>query len=160
MMWLWGTETHEEFVSVIHFVISAFRSVHLVCKITKCVIGCYSLRLLGHIVDDQKVRMTDDKRDEVANLPFPENPKQLRAALGQTNFQRAFIPRYATITKPLTALVNGTTAQMRTQMRTPEAREAWSQLMEAVADQISLFHLDYNEQIRVRVDASTVRDKS
>ena len=94
-----GTETHEEFVSVIHFVISAFRSVHLVCKITKCIIGCYSLRLLGHIVDDQKVRMADDKRDEVANLPFPENPKQLRAALGQTNFHWAFIPRYATITK-------------------------------------------------------------
>ena len=39
-------------------------------------------------------------------------------------------------------------------MRTPEAREAWSQLMEAVANQISLYHLDYNEQIRVRVDAS------
>ena len=26
--------------------------------------------------------------------------------------------------------------------------------MRAVADQLSLYHLDYNEQIRVRVDAS------
>jgi hypothetical protein len=145
-----GTVTREEFLTVLGYVINAFQAARLVCKTAKCMIGCYSLRLLGHIVDGQQVRIADDKRTEVASLPFPENPKQLRAALGQTNFQRAFIPDYATITKPLTALVNGTTAQMRT----PEARAAWRQLMEAVANQMSLYHLDYDEQIRVRVDAS------
>ena len=94
--------------------------------------------------------MADDRREEVANLPFPENPKKLRAALGDTNYQRAFIPNYALITKPLTQLVNDTTAEMQTN----EARTAWKQLMRAVADQMSLSHLDYRHQIRMKVDAS------
>ncbi len=119
-------------------------------KLPKCVIGCFSLWLLGHIVDGRSVRIANDRREEVARLPFPENPKQLRAALGQANFQRSFIPNYALITKPLTGLVNGSTAQMRT----PEAQAAWAALMATVAGQLS--HLDYKGQIRVRVDSSII----
>jgi hypothetical protein len=145
-----ATAILEEFVGVMKDVVEALQQAQLRCKIAKCAIGCYSIRLLGHIVDGERIRIADDKRHEVAQLPFPENPKQLRAALGQTNFQRAFVPGYAMITKPLTALVNKTTAEMQT----PEARAAWRALMEAVAMQMSLYHLDYGEQIRVRVDAS------
>ena len=147
-----GTETVEEFTRLLIFVVHSLAAARIVCKLSKCVIGCFSLRLLGHIVDGDAIRMAEDRRDEVARLPFPENPKQLRAALGQANFQRAFIPNYALITKPLSSLVNGSTAQMRT----PEARAAWAALMEAVAEQLSLAHLDYKEQIRVRVDSSIV----
>jgi hypothetical protein len=147
-----AAETAEEFVALLRHTVAKLREANLVCKLSKCVIGCFSLRLLGHIVDGRAVRIADDRREEVARLPFPENPKQLRAALGQANFQRTFIPNYALITKPLSSLVNGTTAQMRT----PEARAAWTALMAAVAGQLSLAHLDYKEQIRVRVDSSIV----
>ena len=113
-------------------------------------IGAWSVALLGHILSARGVRISDDKREEVARLPCPANPKQLRSALGQLNFQRAFIPNYAVLTQPLTALVNGTSAQLRA----PEVQVAWAKLMEAVASQLSLEHLDYSAQTRVRVDAS------
>ena len=147
-----AAETAEEFIALVRYTVAKLKEARLICKLPKCVIGCFLLRLLGHIVDGRFVRIADDRREEVARLPFPENPKQLRAALGQANFQRSFIPNYAVITKPLTSLVNGSTAQMRT----PEARAAWAALMAAVAGQLSLAHLDYKEQIRVRVDSSIV----
>jgi len=142
--------TLERFVEIIRIVVKKFADAKLYCKSSKCVIGVKSLKLLGHIIDGNGIRMADDRREEVARLKFPDNPKKLRAALGETNYQRAFIPEYALITQPLNKLVNGTTAEMNTE----EARTAWKQLMRAIADQMSLFHLDYNQQIRVRVDAS------
>ena len=113
-------------------------------------IGAWSIALLGHILSARGVRIADDKREEVSRLPCPSNPKQLRSALGQLNFQRAFIPNYAVLTKPLTALVNGTSAQLRT----PEVQAAWARLMKTVATQLSLEHLNYTAQTRVCVDAS------
>ena len=137
--------TLERFVEIIRIVVKKFADAKLYCKSSKCVIGVKSLKLLGHIIDGNGIRMADDRREEVARLKFPDNPKKLRAALGETNYQRAFIPEYALITQPLNKLVNGTTAEMNTE----EARTAWKQLMRAIADQMSLFHLDYNQQIRV-----------
>ena len=140
----------DKFVELIRALVKKCAAAKLYFRADKCVIGVKSLRLLGHIIDGKGIRMADDHREEVANLPFPENPKKLRAALGETNYQRAFIPNYALITKPLTKLVNGTTAEMHTD----EARTAWKQLMRAIADQMSLSHLDYRHQIRMKVDAS------
>ncbi len=79
-----------------------------------------SIGLLGHILSARGVRISNDKREEVSQRFFPSNPKQLQSALGQLNFQRAFIPSYAVLTKPLTALVNGTSAQLKT----PEVQTA------------------------------------
>jgi transposase InsO family protein len=145
-----AADTEKEFVRLLRGVVSAFDRHRIRCKLSKCVIGAWSIGLLGHILSARGVRIADDKREEVCRLPCPANPKLLRSALGQLNFQRAFIPNYAVLTKPLTAVVNGTSAQLRT----PEIQAAWSKLMEAVAAQLSLEHLDYNAQTRVRVDAS------
>ena len=145
-----AADTEEEFVRLLRGVVAAFKRHNIRCKLSKCVIGAWSIGLLGRILSARGVRIADDKREEVSRLPCPTNPKQLRSALGQLNFQRAFIPNYAILTKPLTALVNGTSAQLRT----PAVQAAWARLMEAVATQLSLEHLDYSAQTRVRVDAS------
>ena len=145
-----AADTEEEFVRLLRGVVAALSRHRIQCKLAKCVIGAWSIGLLGHILSARGVRIADDKREEVSRLPCPANPKQLRSALGQLNFQRAFIPNYALLTKPLTAVVNGTSAQLRT----PEILAAWTRLMEAVAGQLALEHLDYSAQTRVRVDAS------
>ena len=145
-----AADTADEFVQLLRGVVGELARHNIKCKLPKCVIGVWSISLLGHILSARGVRIADDKREEVARLPCPANPKQLRSALGQLNFQRAFIPNYAILTKPLTALVNGTSAQLRN----PEVQAAWGRLMEAVAGQLALEHLDYSAQTRVRVDAS------
>ena len=39
-------------------------------------------------------------------MPIPKNTKQLQRFLGVANFNRRFIPQYATICKPLTSILS------------------------------------------------------
>ena len=94
--------------------------------------------------------MANDSINQVSNLEYPRTPKQLRSALGETNFMRDYIPDYSNIVKPLTSIVNGTAKDLRS----VAAMQAWKTLMNAVRAQASLCHLDYKKEIIVRVDAS------
>jgi hypothetical protein len=132
--------------------VSRFKEANIFLKRSKCVIGAPELTLLGHVVGPDYIRMAQSRIDEVANLPFPRNPKELRSALGQLGFQRSYVPHYSVLAAPLSNLVNGTTAGMQT----TEAKSAWRELLKAVADQCQLRFLNYEESIVVRVDASVL----
>jgi hypothetical protein len=127
-----AADTEKEFVRLLRGDVSAFDRHRIRCKLSKCALGAWSIGLLGHILSARGIRIADDKREEVCRLPCPAYPKLLRSVLGQLNFQRAFISNYAILTKPLTAVVNGTSA--------------WARLMEAVAARLYLEHLDYSAQ--------------
>jgi hypothetical protein len=145
-------ETIEEFRKVIQEVVTRLASKRVSLKRSKCVIWAEELKILGHVVGPTSMRMADSRIEEVLRISFPRNPKELRSALGQLNFQRGYIPNYAAFAAPLTGFVNGTTAAMQT----AEARAAWTTLMEAVANQCQLHFLSYDEQIVLRVDASVL----
>ena len=66
----------ERFVEIIRAVVKKFSDAKLYCKASKCVIGVKSLKLLGHIIDGKGIRMADDRREEVARIKFPDNPKK------------------------------------------------------------------------------------
>jgi hypothetical protein len=106
--------------------------------------------VLGHVIGPDGMRMADNRIHEIISLPFPKNPKELRRALGQMNFQRNYIPQYSVLAAPLFGLVSGTTAQMQTEA----AKTAWTKLLEAVAAQVQLYFIDYQAAIVLRVDAS------
>jgi hypothetical protein len=88
-----AADTEKEFVRLLRGVVKALAEHRIKCKLSKCVIGAWSISLLGHILSKYGTRIADDKREEVARLQCPTNPKQLRSALGQLNFQRAYIPK-------------------------------------------------------------------
>jgi len=90
-------------------------------KAPKCVIGMPELTILGHVLSRDGRRMANDRIAQVSNLEYPRTPKQLRSALGETNFMRDYIPDYSNIVKPLTSIVNGTAKDLRS----IEAMKAW-----------------------------------
>ena len=55
--------TLERFVEIIRIVVKKFADAKLYCKSSKCVIGVKSLKLLGHIIDGNGIRMADDRRE-------------------------------------------------------------------------------------------------
>ena len=144
--------TLSELRELVRFVILRLREYNIFLKRSKCVIGASELTLLGHVVGPDYIRMAQSRIEEVANLPFPRNPKELRSSLGQLGYQRSYVPHYSELAAPLSNLVNGTTAVMQTD----EAKAAWKALLRAVADQIQLRFLSYDEAIVVRVDASVL----
>lgn len=73
----------------------------------KAKFGYTRLKVLGHEVEQGKVRPDGTKVEAIKRLMPPEGIKQLRAFLGLVGFYRRFINGFARLSKPLTALLKG-----------------------------------------------------
>jgi len=63
-----------------------------------------SMDVLGHIIDDQRLRASPEKIARIEVLTTPKNKKQLQEFLGVVNYISQFIPHWASITAPLSSL--------------------------------------------------------
>ena len=64
-----------------------------------------SIKLLGHVVSSEGIRVDDTKISAINNIAPPSNKTETRAYLGLTAFYRRFIPSYARIAQPLINLL-------------------------------------------------------
>ena len=80
--------------------------------------------------------MSRNRIHKVLRIPHPTTTKELRRVLGVTNYMRRFIPNYALIVAPLTALVNGS----KKDLSSSEARAAFKDLLVNVDNQL---HIHY-----------------
>jgi hypothetical protein len=144
--------TFAEFLELLSFVLSVLREASLVCKRAKCFFGLKEIHILGHVVSKDGVWMHKGRIDDVLEVPFPRNARELRRFLGMTNYMRNFIPNYSSLAKPLSCQVNNPVAEWpRTEME-----RAFAEVKRATANQLSLTHLDYEVPIVVQSDASVL----
>jgi hypothetical protein len=72
----------------------------------KCVFGVDEVEFLGHIISANGVRPKKDKLDLIQNLKVPRNLHELRSLLGTLGFYQTFIQGFASITRPISALLS------------------------------------------------------
>lgn len=68
--------------------------------------GQRKLDYLGHVVSSNGVQRDPSKVQAISDWPIPQNPKELRAFLGLTEFYRKFLKGYVVIATPLTKLLS------------------------------------------------------
>ncbi|KAE8197072.1 hypothetical protein A4X06_0g3669 [Tilletia controversa] len=73
----------------------------------KCTFAVPSLTLLGRKVSGAGVAVWSDRARAVLDLVRPKTLRQLYHALGLFGYYRSFIPGFATVASPLTALTRG-----------------------------------------------------
>jgi hypothetical protein len=144
--------TWVEFIRNCRAALTILREARLFCKRSKCVFGLPSVQILGHIVSRDGLKMSEGRKEAVMAVPFPRNTRELRRFLGMCNYMRAFIPRYSLLARPLSAQVNTPVGEWPRRDMEP----AFQELKEAVANQLSLAHLDYSVPLVLQTDASTV----
>ena len=108
--------------------------------------------ILGHYVSADGVRMGEERKEAVLAMPFPRSAHELRRYLGCVNYMRRFIRDYSSLAHPLSAQVNHPVSSWPKQ----EMLEAFQSLQNAVAEQLTLAHLDYTKPIFVATDASII----
>ena len=64
-----------------------------------------SIKLLGHVISSEGIRVDDAKISAITRIAPPTNKTETRAFLGLTAFYRAFAPGYAKIALPLINLL-------------------------------------------------------
>ncbi len=68
-------------------------------------LGYESIELLGHLLEDGKVKPVPGKVVAIDKLVAPTNTKQLKSFLGLVGFYRRFIKKFSNIAAPLVELL-------------------------------------------------------
>ena len=108
---------------------------------------------LGHILKDGKIYVDDPKLKSLDQWQSPfVSTKQVRQFVGFASYYRAFIPRFAQLSAPLTDLLR---KQSDTNW-TEEAMQSVEALKRALLDANALYAWDVAREDRVVTDASGV----
>ena len=70
----------------------------------KCLFGVFRGMLLGHIVSEKGIEMTEDKIKAIHDALAPTNANEVSSFLGYVNFYRRFVANLAELAAPMYAL--------------------------------------------------------
>ena len=85
-------------------VLQRFRDQNLCVKASKYSFASDKIVYLGHAVSQHGIHTDPSKVQAIKDLTAPSNLDELRSFLGLAGYFRRFIPRFATVASPLTAL--------------------------------------------------------
>ncbi|GJT86340.1 putative mitochondrial protein [Tanacetum coccineum] len=138
---------------VVHLqsVLQVMRHNQLYAKLSKCVFGSKQVEYLGHVISDKRVAIDPSKIKAMENWLVPANVKQLRGFLGLTGHYKRFIKACASISKPLTLLLQKNGFKWNN-----EAQLAFEQLKQAMISAPVLALTDFKKEFTMETDASGV----
>lgn len=144
-------ETPEEFLENLRAVFVRLREHRLRLKREKCQFGLEEITYLGHVVNANGIALSEERKQGILAMNSPKTTKQVRSFFGMANYFREFIPKFAIVTKPLTALCS-----TRVKFRwTQDHEDAFQAVKRRILEAPMLHHLDYDREIVLRTDAST-----
>eukprot|EP01032_Pedospumella_encystans_P000787 gene787-912_t len=78
----------DEFVANLGAVFARLRKHKVTLNPKKCRFGLKSVEYVGHVVSEEGVSFTEQKRGKVLDFPLPRTQKELQAFLGLVNYFR------------------------------------------------------------------------
>jgi len=95
------SKTLEEHVQHVRTILKKLIKHKLVAKMSKCELHKLKISFLCHVVSKDSVETDPEKIKAMAELPQPENIKQMQSFLGFCNYYRNFIWDFSELAKPL-----------------------------------------------------------
>ncbi len=100
------SKTVKEHIKHLKAVFERLRTANLKLNGKKCSFLQTEIKILGHYIEHNKVKMDKAKIDAISDRKKPNNVKELQVFLGICNFYRKFIKDFAAHVKPLTDLLH------------------------------------------------------
>ena len=98
--------TYSEARHNLHAVLQRLQDAGLTLKLEKCEFLQDSVTYLGHKLDAEGIRPTEEKTAAIQNAPAPTNVSQLRSYIGMVNHYHHFLPNISAVLAPLHELLH------------------------------------------------------
>jgi hypothetical protein len=141
-----GPNKYQDFLEQTRAFFLMCRKFNIKLSAEKTVLGGSSIRVLGHIVDRDGVRIDPARSAALTAMPEPTSIKTLEAALGAMGYVRSFVDGFSMMAAPLTGMKQWTWGK--------EQREAFGALKQAISRAGTLSNPDYNAQFFIQADTS------
>ena len=147
-----ASKSHEEHLEHLKILFQRLNEHNLKINPDKCVFFAEEIKLLGHIISKDGIKMDPAKVEAIKNRKAPNNVKDVLIFLGITGYYRKFVLGYAKIAAPLHRL----TSIKVVFIWTTDCQEAFEKLKEIITSYPILRTPDYNKPFILHCDASFV----
>ena len=134
----------------LEIVFSRLREAGLKMKRSKCDFFKSEIHYLGHLISPEGISPLPNKLDSIKHMPAPNSTKEIKQFLGLTGYYRKFVPRFADISRPLTAL----TKKDAKFEWTSACQKSFELLKEALCGEPVLKYADTSKPYTLYTDAS------
>jgi transposase InsO family protein len=145
--------TEEEFIKNLREVFMRFRKHNLTLNPKKCKYGISQVEYVGHVIDENGVTFSKEKREKVLTFPLPTHMKQLKKFLGLANYFRDHVKNHSDKVRPLQRMIDNYDKRKRLDF-TPDMEKLFYEIRDEISNCPTLFFLDPNGEIFVQTDAS------
>uniref|UniRef100_A0A8C6XBR2 Gypsy retrotransposon integrase-like protein 1 n=1 Tax=Naja naja TaxID=35670 RepID=A0A8C6XBR2_NAJNA len=136
----------------VRHVLQRLREHQLYAKLEKCLFFKTSIEFLGHFISPDDIAMDPRKVEAICNWEPPHWMKDVQRFMGFTNYYRSFIPDFASLTVPLTSLL-----QKKVPFQWgPLQQQAFERIKKAFVTEPVLRHADPGRPFVVETDTSDV----
>ena len=142
--------TFEEHLEHLRIVFERILIVNLRLNLKKCEFFKKEIKLLGHIIGRDSLKMDPEKIRAIRELREPKNIKQVQQFLGLCGYYRRFIMSYAEIVAPLFALLRKETIWHWG----ADQQVAFDTLKRKLVEEPILRQPDFTKQFYIYTDAS------
>ena len=151
-----ASATPEQHAKHLRQLFESLKKFGLVINEAKCVFGMHELEFLGHRVTSEDVRPLTDKVRPVQQYEAQKTVKYLQRFLGMLNFYQRFLPRIASVLRPLTEALAGAPRQLKW---TAPMMSAFNEAKRRLAHATMLNHPLPAAQLLLCTDASEESDR-
>ena len=134
----------------LRMVLTRFREAGLTLKLEKCKIGQSRISFIGYEMDKKGIHISEDKIKAIAQIPPPQNVKELQIFLGMINYYSRFIKNFASVVSPLYDLLR----KEKEFKWTKKCANAFEEIKTRMASHEVLMYYDPSLPIKVTCDAS------
>jgi len=145
-----GTETEEGHNEIVKKVLRRLEKNNLYVKPEKCTWKVQKVNFLGVVIDQEKIKMEEDKVAGVLNWSVARTVRNVRKFLGLVNYYRQFMKDCVKIARPL----NNLTRKEKKWRWKSEQQITFKQLKKIFTNRPLLAAPDLDREFRVEADTS------
>ena len=146
-------QTKQEMLKNLKLIFKRLKERRVTLNPDKCIFGCEEIEFVGHTINSEGIKMSDEKKNKILNFNKPKHMKGLKSFIGLANYFRDHIKNHSLIVEPLQRMLSNYRKNKLLKW-TEKADIAFKQIKEAISNAPLLYFVNDNAMILVNTDAS------